>query len=239
MTNRTTIEQVISSVVDKLRAKRSGVISSVVQNGNEYTLNVLNTFDIKKGQYIKVLGFDVFVINVVQNTSITVETGQDLTTATEWASLQPYFYYGDPVDMNNEINRGTTDIDTKYPAVIMFEVQRERFYKDASVLYDSEPTVRLFFMDQENYEDSSIDDLYGTVNRMKDLAIEFINQLDLTKGVYIQDSEYVISNHSKWGVKVIKDRRTASETLFDNNLTGVELIIDVPLCKTLHFKCEC
>lgn len=239
MSNRTTTEQVILSVVDKLRKKRTGSISSVIQSGNEYTLNVTNTFDIKKGQYINVLGFDVYVVEVVTNTSIKVETGNDLTTATEWTSLQPYFYYGDPVDMNNEINRGTKDVDTKYPAVIMFEVQRERFYKDASVLYDSEPTVRLFFMDQENYKDSSIDDLYSTVDRMKNLAIEFINQLDLTKGVYIQDSEYLITNHSKWGVKVIKDRRTASETIFDNNLTGVELVIDVPLSKTLQFKCEC
>jgi len=237
--SRITTEQIISSVVDKLREKRTGSISSVVQNGNEYTLNVSNTFDIQKGQYISVLGFDVYVISVITNTSITVETSEDLTTATEWASLQPYFYYGDPVDVDNEINRGTTDTDTKYPAVIMFEVQRERFYKDSSVLYDSEPTVRLFFMDQENYEDSSIDDLYSTVDRMKNLSIEFIDQLDITKGVYIQDAEYLISNHSKWGVKVIKDRRTASETIFDNNLTGVELVIDVPLSKTLQFKCGC
>lgn len=239
MANRTTIEQVIDSVVSKLRAKRTAAITSVIQNGNEYTLNTAKTFDIKKGQFINVLGFDVYVIDIVQDTSITVETSEDLTSAVEWSSLQPYFYYGDPIDMNNEINRGDTDTDTKYPAVIMFEVQKQRYFRDRSVLYDSEPSVRLFFMDQANYEDYSIDDLYGVVDRMQDLALEFIDQLDLTSGVYIQDQDYLINKHSKWGVKVIRDRRTTSETIFDNNLTGVELNIDIPLSKTLQFKCEC
>jgi hypothetical protein len=240
MTDRITTEDVIGGVVSKLREKRKGVITSVSYLGeNIYQLSTATTFDISKGQFLTVLGFSVYVVEVLQNSYINVESGNDLTTATEWQSSQPYFYYGDPVDINNEINRGTTDIDTKYPAVIMFEVQREKFYNDQSNLIGSEPTVRLFFMDQENYEDSSIDDLYSTVDRMKNLSIEFIKQLDLTKGVYIQDSEYTISNHSKWGVKVIKDRRTSSETIFDNNLTGVELVIDVPLSKTLQFKCEC
>jgi len=236
---RITIENLISSVVSKLREKRKALITSVTQSGNEYTLNTAKTFDIKKGQFIEVLGASVYVLEVSENVFIKVESSTDLTTASEWQSLQPYFYYGDPVDMNNEINAGGADMDAKYPAVIMFEVQRERFYKDKSVLYDSESSLRLFFMDQANYEDSSINELYSVVDRMKELAIEFINQLDITKGVYIQDSEYVISNHSKWGVKLIRDRRTASETLFDNNLTGVELQIDVPLSKTLQLNCNC
>lgn len=239
MAGRTTIEQVIDSVVSKLRAKRTAAITSVIQSGNEYTLTTASTFDIKKGQYISVLGFDVYVIEVVTDTSIKVETSEDLNAAVEWASLQPYFYYGDPIDINNEINRGNMDTDTKYPAVIMFEVQRQRYFRDRANLYDSEPSVRLFFMDQANYQDYSIDDLYGVVDRMQDLALEFIDQLDIEKGVYIQDSEYLINKHSKWGVKVIRNRRTASETIFDNNLTGVELNIDIPLSKTLQFNCEC
>jgi hypothetical protein len=236
---RITIENLISSVVSKLREKRKASITSVTQSGNEYTLNTAKTFDIKKGQFIEVLGASVYVLEVSENVFIKVESTTDLTTASEWQSLQPYFYYGDPVDMNNEINAGGADMDAKYPAVIMFEVQRERFYKDKSVLYDSESSLRLFFMDQANYEDSSINELYSVVDRMKELSIEFINQLDITKGVYIQDSEYLVTNHSKWGVKLIRDRRTASETLFDNNLTGVELNIDVPLSKTLQLNCNC
>lgn len=236
---RITIENLISSVVSKLREKRKASITSVTGAGNQYTLFTSNTFDIKKGQFIEVLGASVYVLEVSENVFIKVESSTDLTTASEWQSLQPYFYYGDPVDMNNEINAGGADMDAKYPAVIMFEVQRERFYKDKSVLYDSESSLRLFFMDQANYEDSSINELYSVVDRMKELAIEFINQLDITKGVYIQDSEYVVTNHSKWGVKLIRDRRTASETLFDNNLTGVELQIDVPLSKTLQLNCTC
>lgn len=236
---RITVETLIKNVVDKLRASRTGAISSVVQNGNEYTLNTLKTFDIKKGNFISVLGFSVYVVEVVENVSITVETSNDLTTAVKWNALQPYFYYGDPIDMNNEITAGNNDQDTKYPAVIMFEVKRSKYSIQRSDLIDFTPRLRLFFMDQANYADSNINDLYKTVDSMQDLAEEFINQLGITPHIYVQDSDYNLNKHSKWGVKVIRSSRAQSETLFDNNLTGVEIEIDVPIAKSLQFSCLC
>ena len=74
---------------------------------------------------------------------------------------------------------------------------------------------------------------------MQDLAEEFINQLGITPHIYVQDSDYNLNKHSKWGVKVIRSSRAQSETLFDNNLTGVEIEIDVPVAKSLQFSCLC
>jgi hypothetical protein len=236
---RITVETLIKNVVDKLRASRTGAISSVVKNGNEYTLNTLKTFDIEKGNFISVLGFSVYVIEVVENVSIKVETSNDLITAVKWEALQPYFYYGDPIDMNNEITAGSNDQDTKYPAVIMFEVKRSKYSIQRSDLIDFTPRLRLFFMDQANYSDSTINDLYKTVDSMQDLAEEFINQLGITPHIYVQDSDYNLNKHSKWGVKVIRNGKTNAETLFDNNLTGVEIEIDVPIAKSLQFSCLC
>ena len=236
---RITVETLIKNVVDKLRESRTGAIYSVVQNGNEYTLNTLKTFDIKKGNFISVLGFSVYVVEVVENVSITVETSNDLTTAVKWNALQPYFYYGDPIDMNNEITAGNNDQDTKYPAVIMFEVKRSKYSIQRSDLIDFTPRLRLFFMDQANYADSTINDLYQTVDSMQDLAEEFIDQLGITPHIYVQDSDYNLNKHSKWGVKVIKNGKANSETIFDNNLTGVEIEIDVPIAKSLQFSCLC
>ena len=236
---RITVETLIKNVVDKLRASRTGAISLVVKNGNEYTLNTLKTFDIKKGNFISVLGFSVYVVEVVENVSITVETSNDLTTAVKWNALQPYFYYGDPIDMNNEITAGSNDQDTNYPAVIMFEVKRSKYSIQRSDLIDFTPRLRLFFMDQANYADSTINDLYQTVDSMQDLAEEFINQLGITPHIYVQDSDYNLNKHSHWGVKVIRSSRAQSETLFDNNLTGVEIEIDVPIAKSLQFSCLC
>ena len=193
---RITVETLIKNVVDKLRASRTGAISSVVQNGNEYTLNTLKTFDIKKGNFISVLGFSVYVVEVVENVSITVETSNDLTTAVKWNALQPYFYYGDPIDMNNEITAGNNDQDTKYPAVIMFEVKRSKYSIQRSDLIDFTPRLRLFFMDQANYADSTINDLYQTVDSMQDLAEEFIDQLGITPHIYVQDSDYNLNKNS-------------------------------------------
>jgi len=236
---RITVETLIKNVVDKLRASRTAAISSVVKNGNEYTLNTLKTFDIEKGNFISVLGFSVYVVEVVENVSIKVETSNNLTTAVKWEALQPYFYYGDPIDMNNEITAGSNDQDTKYPAVIMFEVKRSKYSIQRSDLIDFTPRLRLFFMDQANYSDSTINDLYKTVDSMQDLAEEFINQLGITPHIYVQDSDYNLNKHSKWGVKVIRSSRQQSETLFDNNLTGVEIEIDVPIAKSLQFSCLC
>lgn len=239
MANRTTVEQLIGSVIAKMRAKRSGTITNITQNGKEYTIETANTFDLMVGNYVTINGNSVIITAVVENVSFTVKSSTSLIGATDWVANYPLFVYGDPIDMNAELNAGNNDQDTKYPSVIMFEIKRTRGFRDLNSAYDQVPRIRLFFMDQANYEDSDIDQLYDVVDRMECLAYEFMDCLDVTPHVFAQDIEFDLNKHSKWGVRVIRDRKANAETIFDNNLSGVELIIDLPIAKTLQFRCVC
>lgn len=239
---RITIEDIIKGTVDKMRARRTGSITSVVSLGNNlWKLNVACTFDIAAGQYITVspLATTFKVTTVVANVSITVLSTVSLATQTSWAATAPLFFYGNPIDANQEISLSQQDQNKNYPAVILFEVERETYDTDVISVNDFTSECQIFFMDIEDHHGKTIAQLYqGTVDRMNELAIEFVAKLRKERGVNIIDDTGVLSKHSKWGVRVVRDGRDGSDTIFDNNLSGVELNISVPVRKVLNQKCK-
>jgi hypothetical protein len=236
---RTTEEVLIESVVDVLRNKRAGVISSVTSLGaDQYQLFVSDTFDLVSGHLINVGGNEARIVSVVENVSFTVLSTSDLSAETSWASLGPYFFYGNPVDINNERN-SVSNQRKNYPAIILFEVKNIRKNRDKSDVIERTPTMRLYFMDMCDHKDKTISEIYTDVlNRMEELQEEFVNQLDITPGVYIQDESYRVEKFSKWAVRVIHNSRANSEVIFDNELTGVGIEIDVPMSNLLNRVCE-
>jgi len=235
---RTTEEQLIDSVVTKLRNKRTGTISSVVnEGGGIYTLNVTNTFDVVSGHYITVLSSSSLVREVVSNTSIKVLSSTDLSAATSWTANFPFFFYGNPVDINNERNT-ESDQRNNYPAIILFEVKNIVKNRDKNDIIQRTPTLRLYFMDMCEHFDKTISEIYTEVlDRMEELSEEFVNQLEKERGVYIQDESYRVEKFSKWSVRVIRNGQTNSDVIFDNHLTGVGIEIDVPMSNALNCLC--
>ena len=235
---KTTEEQLIDSVVTKLRNKRTAPISSVVnEGGGIYLLNTNKTFDVVSGVYISVLGNSVLVREVVSNTSIKVLSSADLTLATSWTANFPYFFYGNPVDINNERNL-ESDQRNNYPAIILFEVKNIVKNRDKNDIIQRTPTLRLYFMDMCEHNDKTISEIYTEVlDRMEELSEEFVDQLEKEKGVYIQDESYRVEKFSKWAVRVIRNNQTQSDVIFDNQLTGVGIEIDVPMSNALNCLC--
>lgn len=235
---KTTEEQLIDSVVTKLRNKRTAPISSVVnEGGGIYLLNTNNTFDVVSGVYVSILGNSVLVREVVSNTSIKVLSSADLTLATSWTANFPYFFYGNPVDINNERNL-ESDQRNNYPAIILFEVKNIVKNRDKNDIIQRTPTLRLYFMDMCEHNDKTISEIYTEVlDRMEELSEEFVDQLEKEKGVYIQDESYRVEKFSKWAVRVIRNNQTQSDVIFDNQLTGVGIEIDVPMSNALNCLC--
>ena len=235
---KTTEEQLIDSVVTKLRNKRTAPISSVVnEGGGIYLLNTNNTFDVVSGVYVSILGNSVLVREVVSNTSIKVLSSADLTLATSWTANFPYFFYGNPVDINNERNL-ESDQRNNYPAIILFGVKNIVKNRDKNDIIQRTPTLRLYFMDMCEHNDKTISEIYTEVlDRMEELSEEFVDQLEKEKGVYIQDESYRVEKFSKWAVRVIRNNQTQSDVIFDNQLTGVGIEIDVPMSNALNCLC--
>ena len=235
---RTTEEVLIENVVTALRNKRSGSISSVTSLGaDQYQIDVLDTFDLASGHIINVGSFKATIKTVVENTSFTVKSADDLTGETAWTSQGPYFFYGNPVDINNERNT-IQDQRNNYPSVILFEVKDIRKNRDKSDIIERTPTLRLYFMDMCAHKDKTISEIYTEVlNRMEELSEEFVDQLEKERGVYIQDQTYRTEKFSKWAVRVIRNNQTQSDVIFDNQLTGVGIEIDVPMSNALNCLC--
>lgn len=237
---RTTEENIVNNAVTALRNKRQKAITSVVDNGgNSYTLNTICTFDTTAGHLIDVGGNTVTVKSVVADTSITVESSVSLVGEVLWKALAPYFFFGNLLDVNNEIDKAANQ-KANYPAIILSEITGATVITDVMNSIDRISPLNLYFMDMTNYEDNTIQDMYDSaVDRMQELSIEFVKELRKQKGVCPLIDDYTEDKHSKWGLLVVRNGINGADTIFDNNLTGVEISgLNMPVQKNLNLQCN-
>lgn len=233
-----TEEQLIKSVVDRMRASRTFAIDNITNNNDgTWLIETQCTKDIVAGQYILIGATEVKVTAVVVNTSFTVKTSTDISAETAWSAMGPYFFYGNPIDIHAEISRKEQTQNRNYPAVILFElkdIQKGSWDSPVSVM-----KPQIFFMDQFDITNNTIQDLYDNrVNRMDALATEFIETLKSTRNIYSLTDSPDVSKWSKWNVVAIRSGVNGSQTIFSNNLSGVELNIAIPYSKDLNVSCE-
>lgn len=231
-------EDLIKEVIDEMRADRAGSILSVVSLGSSlWTINVDCTKDIVAGQWINVGATPVKVTAVSLNISFTVKSSTSLVGATAWAALAPYFFYGQPIDINEEIKKKEQNQNKNYPAVVLFEIKDiERLGFDSPI--GSIPRVQMFFVDQYDPTNSVIETLYGNVvDRMDELSSEFIRKIRNRRLFYAQNESYSIAKWSRWNVQVVRNGKNGSEAIFDNFLAGVELTGRIPISKNANILC--
>jgi len=235
---RLTEEDIVRATVDALRAKRTKVVTAVINNGDgTYTLFTPCTFDTVAGHLIDVLGNSVKVTAVVQDVSITVKSSVDLLSAIVWNALGPYFFFGNPITISNEMDK-VNNQNANYPAIILFEVQNVTVFPDPIASLDRESGLNIFFMDQANYEDSTNQDLYdNVVDRMEELSIEFIKEIRKVLNYRQLTDTFPLAKFSKWGVSVVRNGVNGQDTIFNNDLSGVEINFTAPIDKNLNVKC--
>jgi len=231
-------EDIIKEVIDEMRADRTGSILSVVNNGsNSWTINVDCTKDIVVGQYINVGATAVKVTAVSINISFTVKSSTSLTGSTTWSALAHYFFYGQPIDISAEIDRKEQQQHKNYPAVVLFEIKDIELPNIDSPI-GSIPRVQMFFVDQYDPTSSVIETLYGNVvDRMHQLALEFIRKIRTRRLFYAQNENYSLAKWSRWNVQVVRNGKNGSEAIFNNHLAGVELNGNIPISKNANILC--
>ncbi len=232
-------EDIIASIVKRMRDKRSGAVSSVVNNlDNTYTLSVKNTFDIRVGFIITVLSNNYSVTAVVSNTSITVQSTTDLTAATSWKATTPIFMYGNPIDRSTE-NDKVPNQDYNYPAIIMFPIKSGSGTNNYEEEVNKTPSFQLFFMTICPFQDKTISDIHaGALADMQDLYEEFMFMARTEPGIEIMKSTYRFTQWEKWSVVAISGVDGSFRTIFNAPLTGWEINIDIPIQRTLNPVCK-
>jgi hypothetical protein len=238
-TTRTKIREIIDTVVDLMRKK--GTVSSIVDNGNgTATFSTDSTEGIVIGDLVNsfiTIGSESFeVVSFTADTDITVKF-TTLPSGTEWISDAPYVFYGNPIQISNEIDMEMKP-NAKYPAIIVFENGNSVQSLEPLSTIETTESLEMYFMDQANYEDWTIDEFYSNViNEMEDLSFDFVEACRTYK--YIEELTGFASREriSKWGVTVLRSGKGSSDTIFNDNLSGVVLNIDLPISRALNDEC--
>ena len=208
-------------------------ISAITDDGSKTTLSVCATHHVRRCSTVSIDTIDYMVLEVVDNTSITIEGV--ITEGEEYTIAAPKYFHGTRVTTHAE--RTHLDSADKVPAVYLWEIVREKFNKEPDAYIERESDLQIFFIDDSNFTQDSNDTTYlNVINPMRNLADDFISLLESKTALIGDLTSYDMINHEVFGIF------KRDEGHFDNffggeQLSGVELSINLPILKELICNC--
>lgn len=171
-----------------------------------------------------------YKIILVNGNSITIKGVIDPVNTVK--IQKPFYYHGTPRATNNEINLMQENRVAHTPFIYLLQILRERVNNDPKLSLDRIADVRMFFLDEADFTNWNTDNHYTfVINRMRSLVENlFIKEAN---DYYLFDDfdDYEVIDHVKFGV--YKDYEGHVNSVFDKNLSGVELRINLPILKSL------
>ena len=197
-----------------------------------YTLKTCDTLYLQACKEVTIDGKKYRITKLDFNKSITVK-GKKKPEVTEFDIYPISYFHGKAIDTNAEISM-VDDKDTITPLVYFTEIYTDRFYPNDE-LVERTVDIRMFFLTTANYEDWKTDEHYDQVIKpMRNLTYNFINVLDKSKIIGKFASYYDLTNHAKFGIYLL--RKGAEKRIFNDNYSGVEFKIRLPILKDM--TCE-
>ena len=226
MSNRVETVDVVKSLVSLLEF--TYIIDNIIDNGDgTYTLESCNTYHLHEFLIITIDALEYTIQSTVYNESITI-TGNPLPTATSFDIPAPFYFHGTVIKTNLElINLDQFD---KMPMVYLLEVLEDDFLHRDEII-DRNSDLRLFFLTSANFTEWKTGDHYkNAIEPMRSLAYNFIDAVDSSK-IIDTFAIYSMINRANFGVYVT-DKGNESR-IFNDNMSGVELRIPLPIKKDL------
>ncbi len=202
----------------------SGKVLSFSNDGTNTTIVVEKTYHARKKMLVDIDGTDHEVVSIVNNTSI--EVIGVIAAPLNYKVPNPFYFHGTPILTNSHITGAKEN--QKVPMIYLFEILREKDKKeDSRVVRESD--LRLFFLDSADLGDWSTDDHYAKrLLGLNNLVDEFIKAARaFVCCFYLFETEFTRINHVNWGIW--EDNKGHKRTLFDDELTGVEITFTLPL----------
>jgi len=202
----------------------SGSVISFSDDGTNTTIAVEKTYHARKTMLLDIDDTDYEIVSVVNNESI--EVVGVIPSPVNYKVPNPFYFHGTPILTNAHISGAKEN--QKTPMVYLYEILKERDKKEDSNIR-RESDLRLFFLDSANFGEWSTDDHYSKrLLGLNNLVDEFISAArDFSCCFYLYETEFIRINHVNWGVW--EDNKGHKRTLFDDELTGVEVIFTLPL----------
>jgi len=215
-------------------------ITSAVDNGDgTYTLFACKTYQIQPLPNCPLVidGVKYTVKSVDNNVSITI-AGPSIPTVTQFQIPKPYYFHGTVIKTNLELSQIKKQMD-KMPLVYLLEVLVDNFNNNSEVPLDRTSDLRLFFLAPSNFSEWKTTDHYtGAILQMRNLAYQFISILNKSR-IIDEFDDYELINRVNFGVYVTDKGNT--KRIFNEQLSGVELRINLPINRIFDCKesCEC
>jgi len=205
-------------------------VLDISNDGTNTTITLSNIYHARKGIIYDIDGTDYMVISI-NRANNTVIVGGVIPSAVTATIQTPFFDHDTPYGENNKLGQIPNAAD-KLPLIYLLEILRETRFNTPDAIVDTEADIRLFFLDQANVSDWMVQDYYtNVIEGQRNLLEYFIDQLKLSGliGEYTQDTIY---NWKRFGV--YQTSAGSTNSLFDEELSGVEWRVSLPILKNLN-----
>lgn len=211
------------------------VVTSFNLIGTDKTqLFVDRTFHARKGLTYTVDSVDYTIDSFVYGESVTVNGVVPSPVGKDAVLQKPFFFHETPMKLNNKLSL-IKDPSKKLPFIYLVEVLRERKIKTVDSNIDRVSSLRIIFLDNSNKTDWLTDDYYTyVIQGQNDLLEFFIEKIEQEVGLFGEFDEYGQINHPDFGVYI--NDKGHKRKLFNDNLSGCELSLDLPILKSLCFS---
>lgn len=234
-----------------MRVQTVDIIDSIVSNlgvefiikdssnvSGSYLLETDCTWWLSIGDNVTILGVVYKITDMVMNQSILIykaNGGVLPTPNTTFDISAPKYIHGTLKMAQNEVD-AIPNKNMLVPFVYLFEVIRDRKNTDDESMIDRETELRIFFLNSANTGDWLTNDHYTNViypmQQMVDLFMKLIEKNKLFTDEINYDCLPLIN---------VSEQGTQEESIFDCNLSGIELRLSAQIRVDLSCenKCKC
>lgn len=233
-----TIVSFIKDIVSSLEFTEKAL--NISFSANETQFDTCHTHHATIGNYITINGVEYKIKDFDINSWISVK-GIVPMPFSEWTIAPPHFFNGTPMQVQNVL-ANIREWRDKLPMVYLLEVIKEQRFNSRTDKLERKSDLRIFFLMSSNFQDWDIAQHY-------DLAIEpmdnFLNDFMLAlhnNGRVGEFNEYETINRANFGVYISKPSKRSGKyednitKLIDENVSGVELKINLPIQKDPCFS---
>jgi len=201
----------------------------------EYKLFTCDTMWLSVGDKITV-STDTWIVTELSINEYIIVTGVNLSIPECIDLTLPFYFHGTVMATNSELNMIKFS-SNKFPMIYCLEVFREVFNGSVEDAIERESSLRLFFLTENNFENWITEDHYiNVINPIRAMLDSFINGINNGIGFGKIDT-YTTVNHVNFGTFAQDNGHL--KNLFDDNLSGIELEVTIPVLKDLDCSKFC
>jgi hypothetical protein len=231
--NKVETVDIIRDLVTLLVTELTGSSAWVDNSNGTFTMPICKTYWLKAQDTITIDSVEYEVTDVNRDTDVTVKA-TSVPNGLSFYLDAPSFYHGTIIQTNQELSQDNKDVSERSPMAYLLRDLEETFYSDDNVL-DRTTSIRLFFLHDTNFQDYTTELAdEETLEPMRSMAYFFVEEVLKKSSQIARFDDYVIRDYLRFG------RENASgytENIFNDNFSGVELSITLPIYQ--RYLCAC